>query len=54
MENQYTIKITGSGTFKEIVTALSRLVEGLNPNEEPDRDLEYEDATVMTEINKEE
>ncbi len=53
-ENQYTIKITGSGTYKEIAIALKRLVHGLNPEQEPDRDLEYEDATLMTEIKKEE
>jgi len=51
----YNIKITGSGTSKEIAEALKKLAETIEAlSLEELKDAELEDATLMTEISEEE
>jgi hypothetical protein len=51
-EKQFEIKITGSGTQKEIVNALEKVVLLLHAAK-LNKGLEHEGATLMTEINEE-
>jgi hypothetical protein len=54
----YTVKITGSGTFKQISSALLSIAHEVSmiadTNGEPGiSDIEWEDPTLMTEITEE-
>jgi hypothetical protein len=55
---QYTIKITGSGTFEEISKALLAVAEELEFNreatDEPLFDIHWEDPTLYTEVTEDE
>ena len=53
----YKIKITGSGTSKDIVKALKEIIEGIEEAQNSDHETaildgaEWEDTTLMTEIS---
>ena len=52
----YTIKITGSGTKKNIVTALRELADSIKESQietEPTGKLNFEDATLIATISEE-
>lgn len=56
-EKQYTVKITGSGTFKEIRQSLECVIDQLHFIKESDAgepvsDVQWEDGTLMTEITE--
>ena len=57
-KKNYTIKITGSGTFEEISVALLAVAEevSINPEQRSYRrtKIEWEDSTLFTEIKEEE
>lgn len=53
MKTQYKIKITGSGTQRQIVQAIHELLVHLQYRDEGDFECELEDHVLMTEITEE-
>lgn len=58
MEKEYTIKITGSGTFAGIMNTLRSVANEmdliLESGQTPPNTIEWEDPILMTEINEDE